>query len=195
MASNNLGLIMIILEGPDNSGKTTLANVINEAIGLPIVHPGGAPKNELEELRCLKQQFEDAKRNIIQDRVTCISQSVFNIFRENSKCNPIYGTYLRQMLSTEFCFIVYCRPPIDKMLEFNNHEIKLHDTPEHIQLVEHNQKFIIGAYDSLFSHIPHIHYDYTSVKSKEVLGKIFDANYIYDVWYKLNLNRGPYDHR
>jgi len=44
---------MIILEGPDNSGKTTLANKISARYNHPVYHAGGPPANKDEAYKRL----------------------------------------------------------------------------------------------------------------------------------------------
>lgn len=61
--------VIIILEGPDGSGKTTLANQLAAQTGYPVVHRSN-PKTEEEKQQMLAMYKEAVKksRNVIFDR-------------------------------------------------------------------------------------------------------------------------------
>jgi hypothetical protein len=145
---------MIVLEGMDNSGKSTLAQLFE----LEVVHPGPAPKSTEEELNCLKDQnLLAGANNIVHDRVTCISSQVY----KNKVFDPRYMSYLRSMQAAPGCVIVYCRPPDDLVLDFNNHKRKDYDTDEAIQLLADNATQYLRSYDRLMYNVPHLLYNYT----------------------------------
>ena len=56
---------MIIVEGPDNAGKSTFA----ASIGLEVRHPGPAPINDFELNLCLHDQIISMREPIVLDRV------------------------------------------------------------------------------------------------------------------------------
>lgn len=147
---------MIILEGMDNSGKSTLA----KQFGLDILHPGPAPRTKYEELSCLQTQLENARKPIVQDRVTCISSQVYGR-------NPdfvLLNDYLKQMVNTPHCIVIYCRPPIETILNFGTHKAKAHDNPEHLSRIQHDGLELISKYDRLMKTIPHLVYDWTHLQ-------------------------------
>lgn len=144
---------MIILEGMDNSGKSTLA----AKFGFEVLHPGPAPKSWAEEQTCLEEQLEKARLPIVQDRVTCISSQVY----KNRVGDRTYVEYMNQMLMTPHCILVYCRPPDSVVLNFDTHNIKAHDTPEHLKKVKDNAKRYLESYDRLMYNLPHLVYNYT----------------------------------
>lgn len=145
---------MIVLEGMDNSGKSTLAQLF----GLEVVHPGPAPKSTEEELNCLKDQNQLAgANNIVHDRVTCISSQVY----KNKVSDPRYMSYLRSMYAAPGCVIVYCRPPDNLILDFSNHATKAYDTAEGLQLLADNAGQYLRSYDRLMYNVPHLLYNYS----------------------------------
>ncbi len=145
---------MIIIEGPDNSGKSTLAS----NIGLPYKHPGPAPINEFELNMCLHNQHESMNEAIIYDRVSCISHQVYN---EGWFNHPLLRQYLNSLIENKKVLFIYCRPPESHLMNFAHHKAKDYDTEEHIKKIIDNQSIYINRYDELFSSIPHIAYDFT----------------------------------
>lgn len=144
---------MIILEGFDGAGKTTLANKLK----FPVKHAGGPPKTLQQLITNLKEQGAWCGQRVILDRVTCISHQVYG--------NNMYDTKLmhclRQMLDCKNTILVYCRPPDEVLLDFSNHEIKEHDSEEHIEDLKRNVRLYIDRYDELMSPLIHVKYDYT----------------------------------
>lgn len=145
---------MIVLEGADNSGKTTLASRFS---GLPVYTAGPAPKDSESEDKCLIEQMNRAGKVCVQDRLTCISQQVYADRMFDTKL----GSYLVDMLKMPKVIVVYCRPPDRVLMDLSTHSIKSYDTEEHLKKILDNQHRFIERYDSLMSTIPHLLYDWT----------------------------------
>jgi hypothetical protein len=158
---------MIILEGPDNSGKSTLAKLFKMR-GFAVVHPGGAPSSPQQEEDMMLAQANNAALQIVHDRVTCISNPIYNLYRGDSKPDMRYGYWLSETLAKPGCVLVYCRPPIENMLNFATHEAKAHDSAEHLKMIESNAINLIKSYDLMMSFVPHIQYDYTNAESFDI---------------------------
>lgn len=148
---------MIIVEGPDNAGKSTFA----AKIGLQVRHPGPAPINEFELNLCLHDQMIAMREPIVLDRVSCISHQVYNEGWFNS---DVLWQYLNEFIKSKHVIFVYCRPPESQLMNFAHHKAKDYDTEAHIQRVIDNQATFIRRYDELFSKIPHIAYDFTDAE-------------------------------
>lgn len=144
---------MIIIEGMDNSGKSTLA----KKLGLKTIHPGPAPESDSIELECMEYQLSIAQEPVIMDRITCISQQVY----QNRLFDSKYTAFLHRMLSTPKCIVVYCRPPKEVILNFESHCKKSYDTEESINNLIKNGSALIDRYDELMKTIPNIKYDFT----------------------------------
>lgn len=157
----------IILEGMDNSGKSTLAS----KFGLEVLHPGPAPKTKVDELAFLDFHLKECRLPIVMDRVTCISQQVY----QKRLFNDLHMSYLNKMINTQYCIIIYCRPPDEVILDFNNHNIKEYDTKEHIAKIKNNAKLYLDSYDKLMYNIPHLKYNYTidNIDIAEILNTQF----------------------
>lgn len=143
----------IILEGFDNCGKSTLAT----KLGFEIVHPGPAPKSWAEEEACMEEQLMNARLPVVYDRVTCISSQVYR----NRVGDRVYLDYLNQMLMTPQCILIYCRPPDDVILNFDNHNVKAHDTLDHLKRIKDGAKHFLKSYDNVVRNVPHLVYNYT----------------------------------
>ena len=169
---------MIILEGPDHSGKTTLLTELVKSLGYNHKHPGGAPKTLAEEANFMIEQknISHEHYNLVHDRVTCISQPVYNTMRGNGTNGDQYIPYIRQFEFNPNVVIVYCRPPLDNMLIMANHEVKAHETVEHVRMVEQNQRQLVAAYDAIMANIVHVKYDYTTMSVKDLIAQLRKLN-------------------
>lgn len=152
----------IILEGFDNSGKSTLA----ASFGLDVIHPGPRPKTFDEERIYLDAQETMCGQEFVLDRVTAISTPVYTGIK--SPWDQRYIDRLNRMLSTMHCVLIYCRPPIEVILDFSKHEVKPHDTSEHIAEIQESSYQIIKRYDEFMDQFPHRKYDYTNPDRKLV---------------------------
>jgi len=158
---------MIVVEGPDNSGKTTLLKTISEAFRTEIHHSGGPPKYDGETLDRTAEYLQmDYK---LYDRFPAISDQVYSpLFRGVNYFNTKRGQQLFKDFLLKRPLIVYCRPPDEVLMELENH--KFHpenETQEHFQKVMANQAKIIETYDALMAQIsnlniaPMVQYDWT----------------------------------
>jgi thymidylate kinase len=157
--------MIIVVEGADHSGKTTLSQSIADKFGWPRIHPGGPPKSihdrnvkMAEQLvRCVKCDIKSIPLPIIYDRVTCISDPVYRFNVLDSVCASFRDTMLKYDMQ-----VIFCRPPEAVMMEATKyHELKSHDTLEQVKLVNEHQKDFIRGYDNLMNDIPRRHYDFT----------------------------------
>jgi hypothetical protein len=144
---------MIVVEGADNSGKTTLARKMQ----LPYFSAGPAPTTLTELSECLKDQWNRAQVPCVQDRLTCVSQQVYSEAPESVLLQPILGDFVDQ----PGVVIVYCRPPERVLMDFSTHQVKSYDTEEHIEKLIRKQHEYIKKYDDLMATVPHVLYDWT----------------------------------
>lgn len=179
----------IILEGPDNSGKTTLANHMMGCVkNLIVHHPGGRPAHEEAELACVNEQLQMLKSDcpaLVLDRITPISQSVY----ADDGDNYIRGIRLTRMLNTH-PVVVYCRPSNDRLMSFENFTWRAGETEEHKQRIITNQHEYIRRYDTIMGLIPHITYDFDCPTSKHILSKLvsgLQGDPAAMVWYNESL--------
>lgn len=157
----------IIIEGPDNSGKTTLCEQLSKKLMMPVFHAGGPPASNSLALKLCAEQTEFLYQNVILDRITPISRQIY----ENRFRDPELNDRLKAMLAVPYCTLIYCRPPNEKLMDMSNHEVKPHDTPEHLAYVLENHHNFIELYDRMMAGIPHVIYDWTEVTHFEIFAK------------------------
>jgi adenylate kinase family enzyme len=147
----------IILEGPDNSGKTTLAKALQSAVACKYIHAGGPPANQRGEQDCLaKQQSMFSYPDAVLDRVTCISQSVYN---PDETMEPIRRT-MRAHLSSSGAILVFCRPSTDRLMRTQDLTWRV-DEPDDLKAkIVQNQHLFVQRYDAIMAVTPHVHYDF-----------------------------------
>lgn len=133
----------IIIEGPDGSGKSYLAEYLKEALGIPI-NEGLGPEKYPGEINTRVRDFLDNEpkpwHHLIYDRHPCVSHNIYAPHAQPLKV-PVKGALLKEFYSRDYLFI-YCRGHPD-FEQVENH----HDTPEHLALMARGRDQILEAYD------------------------------------------------
>jgi hypothetical protein len=139
--------MLIVVEGMDNTGKSTLAQHIAEKFKIVLMANKQRPRSVSEAIR-----------------YTSIVRTVSSIFpvivdRWAPISEPVYGPILRgenlaEGISDEADLIIYCRPPIEVIMNYGNRE----QMPGVIE----NTREIVAAYDELMSRKHYVLYDYTN---------------------------------
>lgn len=92
------------------------------------------------------------------DRVTCISTPMYT-----GKWKDKYEMSLECMIETPHCILIYCRPPIERILDFTGHVAKSYDDEQKIRWLIDNARNIVRRYDQFFEeNVPHMVWDYTN---------------------------------
>jgi hypothetical protein len=149
-------VLKIILEGPDNAGKTTLANtLIREVPSLVYHHPGGRPADAGAEMACMTDQQSRLARfeQILMDRCTAISQQVYS---PDDARTQMRRTWLA-WAAVHPVLVVYCRPSTDWLMSFENFTWREGETDEFKQEIVDKQHVFIQRYDELMTTVPHVH--------------------------------------
>lgn len=104
--------MIIIIEGPDGSGKTTLAETLSRQTGFPVVHRT-QPKSEEEKAKMMDGYVDAIKKgkNIIFDRCWYSEMAYGPIMRDKSVISYPEMYELEQLLTKRGALIIYC---IDK---------------------------------------------------------------------------------
>ena len=148
--------MIIILEGFDESGKSTLASKLSDRLSYKIVHPGRKPENIDEAKDMAAQQFglmTFAKHvDLILDRVTCISSHCYmmNITHEFKSEQATINLLERE----GFVKVIRCISYPTNLKRTAN------DTADSVKYAELNRQQIITNYVNLFKTIEHCVYDY-----------------------------------
>ena len=163
----------IILEGPDNAGKTTLSHLLMKDPGLVYHHPGGRPSDFDSEVNCLQEQAAMVKNldSFLLDRCTAISQQVYSPDASDDpdqKRTLLRKAWVKVALSNSVIF-VYCRPDTDWLMSFEHFTWRDGETEEFKQEIISKQHLFIERYDELFLRIPHVHYDYRSAEAPAIV--------------------------
>ena len=145
--------MIIVVEGPDNAGKTTLVNWLASVTGMAVQHSGGPGKSP-EEIsnRCHRLLEMD---NVIFDRFPLISDRVYApILRGVDNFTPESLAEISRRLRQRRSLIIYCRPKRDVLLHgIQDHKTHGHDTQEHIDQMKLHAEEIIDAYDAMMANM------------------------------------------
>lgn len=150
---------MILVEGPDNSGKSTLIEQLaNEFELFKLDRPHGPPKTpeELYDRTLDAQNFYKSKMSIM-DRNPVIGESIYGpILRRHNMWDDIKNKFeceveLFSKILSGTIFLIYCRPPLDVLLDLTTHQVKSYDTKEHLESLSKNKSKIVEAYDKYMS--------------------------------------------
>jgi len=104
--------MIIILEGPDGSGKTTLAKQIARQTGYTYEHRS-KPENEEEKARMMGEYIQmcKSKQNIIVDRCWYSEMVYGKVMRDQSYIDYPQMYELERMLAKNGAIIIYCTAP------------------------------------------------------------------------------------
>lgn len=156
--------MIIILEGFDESGKSTLANKLAGRLGINVSHPGKRPFDFDDALRMADTQaglFHFAKDvDLILDRVTCISSNCYTWHPTD-----LFAKYQSQIIESKHIKVIYCK--------YNGAPLTVseHDRDGSVGFARKNKEQIIERYNQLFAGIPHCEYDYTNQNSFQDVAK------------------------
>ena len=161
---------MILVEGPDNSGKSTLIDQLTKEFNLfKCERPHGPPKTPQELYnRTMDVQNFYASKMFIMDRNPVIGESIYGpILRGHDMWTDIPSSdridceaNLFSKLITHTIFLIYCRPPLETLLDLSTHQVKDYDTKEHLESLSKNKAKIVDAYDKFMSRWATYTYNY-----------------------------------
>lgn len=162
---------MIILEGPDGGGKSTLSGELSDAFSRMPVHSIGRSPGTSEGVRANIRLCQSRVRDrCVQDRVTQISEQIYGAVFGRQHI-PEAAFHTAQLLLAELNpIIVYCRvEDLDKVV----HTQEEYETEDDIRRVTENLLRLRSLYDDLFSRPPFaelvIRFDYTTDNIQELI--------------------------
>lgn len=148
--------MIIIVEGPDGSGKTTLAEKIARQSGYTLLHRS-QPKSEEEKRNMMAEYLHVIKsgKNVVMDRCW-YSEMVYGPIMRDATCIDYPEMYeLERLLCKKGAILIYCtdapevlwsrcqRRGEDYILDFSTHEAickaydKLMNVPHLIPVVKY----------------------------------------------------------
>ena len=130
---------MIVIEGMDNSGKSTLARSIAEYFDLLIQESEGPPLSE-DEINERVDRYEGMSEDYIFVRHPVISNAIYGQVRPEG--DPI--TPGRRIIFYEQKpLIIYCDAGTRGL---DAHVVKAHDTEQHLEDVTNNYNKLLALY-------------------------------------------------
>lgn len=165
---------MIILEGPDGMGKSTLAADLSSRLRMRKLEIGKSPGSAAGVYECMQKCKDRALRPYIQDRVTQISEYIYGnkIFRRQYLTDQQFLDAISILVRYTDPIIVYCRvEDLDKA----NPVAEAYDDPQYEREVRQRLSDIRHHYDELMYKLPvdHratvIHYDFTQQTVKDLI--------------------------
>lgn len=141
----------IVVEGFDNSGKSTLIKELAKEFKLNVHWAGGPPKDHCTAIKNATDQC--AMTDVIHDRITPISRLAYE--KPGYVCVEIQFLIkiLEQFITDSDAFI-YC------VGEGGDHQLSECDTGEHLEAIKTNEDEIREKYDVIFDKVPHFKYDW-----------------------------------
>lgn len=149
---------VIILEGPDGSGKTTLAKVLAEDHKYKIVHNGPPETKELD-LFYIGQLYganSDSKPTVF-DRLHLGERIYGNVMRNKSLINPMEEKIIERHSEAMDAQIVLCLPPWRIVLE----NWVRNAANEYVDSVAKLETIYDAYLKLLYSGRPYVWFDYT----------------------------------
>ena len=139
---------MLIIEGPDNSGKSSLAKKLSLEFNLKIIKSSGPPTGENDLVRRIKSSLEYTKLgiNFIYDRYSLISEYVYGptLRKINLLDNEEGHKLWKEFIETK-PLIIYCRPPYANIIKYGKRR--------QMRGVRKEADSLILAYDNLMDRI------------------------------------------
>ncbi|OXE37527.1 MAG: hypothetical protein CGW95_01025 [Phenylobacterium zucineum] len=130
----------IIVEGIDNSGKSTLARLIAKRLGLLLVESEGPPKYP-GEMNARVERYFSMPGPLLFVRHPCVSQVIYGKLRGEE--DSISADLVREFYNQQHLFI-YC-DPLGRGLE--GHVVKdEHDSPAHLKAIEDKYSNLLAMY-------------------------------------------------
>lgn len=164
---------MIIVEGPDGSGKSTLVKKLQLMLDIKEVVKWNTPPESPEELE-ENMYWSKAlvKTEVIQDRSPWITEPIYHTIERGKVNLDEWLSYLKGALLLR-SKLIYCRPPIGVIKEHASKPRSPCDTPEHLEMIRDNVDNLVRLYDSFIGHLkPVLIYDWTDSEADEKLKAI-----------------------
>lgn len=142
--------IMIIIEGIDASGKSTLGEIISRELGYTLVESEGPPKYKGEVNHRIERYLTISKAVFV--RHPAVSQLIYARLRnENDDVDPL----LLKQVYDQCNLFIYCDP---LSLQLKNHVIKDGEDPQHIKQIEEKYEWLLTEYRKWAMNNAHVIY-------------------------------------
>lgn len=161
---------MIVVEGMDNSGKSTLAQALAEYMGLFVQESEGPPR-DADEINARVDRYQETADRYVFVRHPCISNAIYGAKRPEG--NPI--TPGRTLIFYEAQpTLIYCDAG---GRGFDGHQVKDHDSPEHLEMITREHDDLLRAYRLWAAE--HAHFVY---RIGDDMDRFISAVYFFHCW-------------
>lgn len=158
--------LMVVVEGMDNTGKTTLMKKLESLMGISGHMSNGRP-HSIEEMFTRMEGYLSQPGISLHDRIHCISDQIYGpiVRKENPFLTPRGGRIFQEFKKIK-PVIIYARPPREMIFDFG--------TRDQMPGVIDNSVRLLNAYDELIQNMIHegfdiLVYDYTDKLSYQEL--------------------------
>lgn len=131
--------MLIILEGPDGGGKTTLAEFLSEHLGLKHIRSEGPQKYPGEIDHRIKRYLDMDTNRLIFDRHPCVSQLAYRMVHDQD----VPDAALINRFYEQDPLFIYCRPLPNAIHTASG----AWDTAEYLAAVDANYSKLMEWYD------------------------------------------------
>jgi energy-coupling factor transporter ATP-binding protein EcfA2 len=162
----------IVLEGPDDSGKSTLARALQEHIGCRIITIDDRPKTLRDAIYYCEEFVNRRQSGDIMDRATPISELIYRSIFGEPLLSPADLVMVLNVCKNDMVFI-HCRPAVPN-IPMPKHD---YDTIEYVEQLRKSSLVIREAYAFLFAKMAHegftvIEYDYQNMSLEQLFQEI-----------------------
>lgn len=158
----------IVVFGCDNSGKTTLAKVLDSILGIGYIHSPGPLKDVEDMKRFIESNLDNNTVNIF-DRLPIIEENTCGVvLRGKNLFGSLDNDYTAEVFNRINLFI-YCRPGYESVSNWGDRE--------QMAGIKENIDKLIESYDDVYDYLyengyPVLKYDYNTngrfIKYEEV---------------------------
>lgn len=159
---------MIILEGPDGAGKSTLGKTLSERLNIPLIHTGGH-QDRVAMYDAIEEILDNPNEAVIFDRISLISEQIYGpLLRDKNIFNNPFGQDMMMKLRNRQPAYIYVRPKDPQRIFEVQLQTKPHKDQKHINKVAKLLYWVLDSYDKVFVELQEygfqhcIQYDYTS---------------------------------
>lgn len=174
---------VIVIEGPDGAGKSTLAQDLSDYFQWPIIHTGGPIRSRSEFLKkVVTYNLMSPEAPVIYDRIPYISDQIYAPIAGHKSATS--GSELNYMLERIRPVIVYCAlTDNESMSRRISIEHKEHKTYEHLNQIQANHNEIVQRYYQLFSNLHYSHVLHFNWMKDDIRNLMQEINRrVSDVW-------------